>query len=69
MSGWVAWLVLGLALLGVELLTGTFDLLVFALAAALAAVAAWFGLPFAAQLAVAAAGGGAGAGGVSPASR
>lgn len=57
MSGWVAWFVFGLVLLGVELLTGTFYLLVFALAAALAGVAAWFGLPFAAQLAVAAAGG------------
>ena len=48
------WAILGLALVIVELLTGTFYLLMLALAAFGAALAAWFGQPFGVQAVVAA---------------
>ena len=54
------WAILGLTLVIVELLTGTFYLLMLAIAAFGAALAAWFGLDFGLQAVVAAviAGGG-----------
>lgn len=48
------WAILGLALVIVELLTGTFYLLMLAVAAFGAGLAAWFGQGFGAQTAVAA---------------
>ena len=45
----VVWLVAGFALVIVELMTGTFYLLIFGVAALLAAGAAWAGAPFAVQ--------------------
>lgn len=50
----VVWLVAGFALVIVELMTGTFYLLIFGVAALLAAGAAWAGAPFAVQAVVAA---------------
>jgi membrane protein implicated in regulation of membrane protease activity len=50
----VLWLVAGLALVIIELMTGTFYLLIFGVAALLAAAAAWAGASFALQAAVAA---------------
>jgi membrane protein implicated in regulation of membrane protease activity len=50
----VVWAVAGLVLVIVELLTGTFYLLVLGIAAFGAALAAWLGLQFAAQSIVAA---------------
>ena len=41
----LAWLLIGLALIVVELLTGTFYLLIIGLAAGIGAVVAWFGAP------------------------
>ncbi len=54
MSGYVWWFVLGFGLLVAELLTGTFYLLVIALACGVAGVAALLGAPFALQVLVAA---------------
>ena len=54
MSAYVTWFVIGFALLVAELLTGTFYLLVFALAAGVAGLAALAGASFALQLVVAA---------------
>jgi len=48
------WAILGLALVIVELLTGTFYLLMLAIAAFGAALAAWLGQPFGVQAIVAA---------------
>ncbi len=42
----LAWLLLGLALIAVEMLTGTFYLLMLGIAAGIGAVAAYLGLPF-----------------------
>lgn len=50
----VLWLVAGFALVIVELMTGTFYLLIFGAAALLAAAAAWAGAAFATQAVVAA---------------
>lgn len=50
----LAWAILGLALVVVELLTGTFYLLMLGLAAFGAALAAWLGQPFGVQSVVAA---------------
>ncbi len=54
MAGYVWWFVLGFGLLVAELLTGTFYLLVIALACGTAGVAALLGAPFAVQVLVAA---------------
>lgn len=54
MAGYVWWFVLGFGLLVAELLTGTFYLLMLALAAGTAGVAALLGAPFALQVLVAA---------------
>ena len=51
---WVWW-VLGLVLVGAELLSGTFYLLAVGIAFLLGGIAAWMGLPFAIQLLIAAA--------------
>jgi membrane protein implicated in regulation of membrane protease activity len=58
------WAILGLTLVIVELLSGTFYLLMLGLAAFGAALAAWLGQPFAVQALVAAAIAGAGCYGV-----
>jgi membrane protein implicated in regulation of membrane protease activity len=50
----LAWAILGLALVIIELLTGTFYLLMLGLAAFGAALAAWIGQPFGVQAVVAA---------------
>jgi membrane protein implicated in regulation of membrane protease activity len=55
MSLEVGWLVLGLGLILVELLTGTFYLLILGIAAIFGSGVAWFGGPFWAQALVAAA--------------
>lgn len=55
------WLLAGIALVIVELLTGTFYLLIFGIAAMLAALVAWSGAPFLAQVLVAGAAAVAGA--------
>ena len=55
MQAYVWWFVLGFGLVVAELMTGTFYLLVIALALACAGVAAFFGAPLAVQLVVAAA--------------
>lgn len=43
MSHWVIWTIVGLAMAGLELLTGTFYLMVLAAGAVIAALAAFFG--------------------------
>ncbi len=53
MEQWLAWGVLGLALVIVELLTGTFYLLMLGIAAFGAAAAAWLGHSFSVQAIVA----------------
>ena len=53
MEPYVYWIVVAIALVIVELLTGTFDLLVLGIAAG--AALAWWGMPLAAQAAAAAA--------------
>ena len=58
------WAILGLTLVIVELVTGTFYLLVLGIAAFGAALAAWLGQPFGVQAVVAAAISGAGCYGV-----
>lgn len=54
MSAYVIWWIVAFALVGLELTTGTFYLLVYGLAAAVAGVAAWFGLGLVSQLVIAA---------------
>jgi membrane protein implicated in regulation of membrane protease activity len=54
MDSSLAWAILGLALVIVELLTGTFYLLMLGVAAFGAAAAAWIGLAFGPQIVVAA---------------
>lgn len=54
MSGYVWWFVIGFGLLVAELLTGTFYLLVIAVAMGAAGLAALLGAPFALQLVIAA---------------
>jgi membrane protein implicated in regulation of membrane protease activity len=54
-SSWVWWFVLAFGLLIAELLTGTFFLLMIAIALAAAGVADLFGAPFVVQLLIAAA--------------
>lgn len=49
----VAWIVIAVLLLGAEMLTGTFYLLVMGIAAAVGALAAWVGVPFAIQISLA----------------
>ncbi len=46
----IVWIVLAVVLAGVEMLTGTFYLLVMAIAAAAAALAAWVGMPLFGQV-------------------
>lgn len=53
MSQEVAWLVAGLVLVIVELMTGTFYLLIFGVSAIIASAGAYLGAPFYAQVAVA----------------
>ena len=55
MSQEVVWLVAGLILVIVELMTGTFYLLIFGLSAIIASAGAWLGAPFHLQAALAAA--------------
>ena len=54
MSAYVIWWIAALALVGLELTTGTFYLLVYGIAAAAAGIAAWLGMGFIAQLVIAA---------------
>lgn len=53
MQGYVVWWILAAVLVGVELTSGTFYLLVYGLAAAAAGLAAWLGAGTVAQLATA----------------
>jgi membrane protein implicated in regulation of membrane protease activity len=53
MQGYVFWWILAAVLVGVELTSGTFYLLVYGLAAAAAGMAAWLGAGLIAQLATA----------------
>ena len=53
MQGYVFWWILAAVLVGVELTSGTFYLLVYGLAAAAAGLAAWLGAGLIAQLATA----------------
>jgi membrane protein implicated in regulation of membrane protease activity len=53
MQAYIVWWVLAAVLVGVELTSGTFYLLVYGLAAAAAGVAAWLGASMVAQLATA----------------
>jgi membrane protein implicated in regulation of membrane protease activity len=55
MSAYIFWWVLAFVLVGIELTTGTFYLLVYGIAAAAAGIAAWFGMGTIAQLVIAAA--------------
>lgn len=55
MAGWAWWLIIGFGLLIAELLTGTFYLLVIAIAFAAAAAAEYLGASFTWQLLIAAA--------------
>jgi membrane protein implicated in regulation of membrane protease activity len=50
MQAYVTWWILAAVLVGVELTSGTFYLLVYGVAAAVAGVAAWFGAGLVAQL-------------------
>ncbi len=54
MSAYIFWWVLAFVLVGVELTTGTFYLLVYGIAAAAAGIAAWFGMGTVVQLVIAA---------------
>lgn len=56
MENYLIWFVLAAALIGLEMLVGTFYLLVYGLACALGGVAAWAGLPVVPQLVVGALG-------------
>jgi len=53
MQDYLIWTVLGFVLVIVELMTGTFYLLVMGVGALFAALAAWLGAPFIVQVAVA----------------
>ncbi|WP_269531718.1 NfeD family protein [Chitinimonas sp. BJYL2] len=55
MENYAVWFILALALAGAEMLSGTFYLLMYAVAAGVGGLAAWAGLPVPAQLALAAA--------------
>ena len=55
MSAYIFWWVLSFVLVGIELTTGTFYLLVYGIAAAAAGIAAWLGMGMVAQLVIAAA--------------
>lgn len=54
MQAWFLWWIIAAVLVGVELTTGTFYLLVYGLAAAVAGLAAWLGASLVVQLLVAA---------------
>lgn len=54
MSAYMIWWVVAFALVGLELLTGTFYLLVYGLAAGAAGLAAWLGMELPAQIIIAA---------------
>ena len=54
MQAYVWWWIVGAVLVGVELTTGTFYLLVYGVAAVAAGIAAWLGLGWGAQFIVAA---------------
>lgn len=54
MSAYILWWIVALALVGLELTTGTFYLLVYGVAAAAAGIAAWLGMGLVAQLVIAA---------------
>ena len=54
MHSWVIWWIVAAVLVGIELTTGTFYLLVYGVAAAVAGIAAWLGASLAVQLLVAA---------------
>lgn len=53
MEAYLWWWILGAVLIGIELTSGTFYVLVYGLAAAVAGLAAWLGAGLAAQLLVA----------------
>lgn len=55
MSAYVIWWIVAFVLVAAELITGTFYLLVYGIAAAAAGIAAWLGMGFIAQLVIAAA--------------
>lgn len=54
MQNYAVWLVLGLALAGAEMLTGTFYLLVYGISAAVGGLVAWLGFGLPAELIAAA---------------
>ncbi|GAB3262106.1 NfeD family protein [Chitinimonas naiadis] len=54
MQNYIVWLVLGLALAGAEMLTGTFYLLVYGIAAGIGGLVAWLGFGLPAELIAAA---------------
>lgn len=54
MQPWFIWWIVAAVLVGIELTTGTFYLLVYGVAAAIAGMAAWLGASLAIQLLVAA---------------
>lgn len=53
MEDYLIWIIAGFALIIIELISGTFYLLVFGLAAFVGALATWLGAPFLAQVLVA----------------
>jgi membrane protein implicated in regulation of membrane protease activity len=53
MQGYIGWFLLAFALLGLEMLSGTFYMIVFSIAAATAGIAAYFHLGITVQLIVA----------------
>ncbi len=53
MQDYLVWTIIGFSLVIIELMTGTFYLLVLGVGALAAALAAWLGLPFIAQVGVA----------------
>jgi membrane protein implicated in regulation of membrane protease activity len=54
MQGYIGWFLLAFALLGLEMLSGTFYMIVFSIAAAAAGIAAFFNLGITVQLIIAA---------------
>lgn len=54
MSAYIIWWIVAFTLVGLELTTGTFYLLVYGIAAAAAGIAAWLGMGLIAQLVIAA---------------
>ncbi len=54
MSAYIIWWIVAFTLVGLELTTGTFYLLVYGIAAAAAGIAAWLGMGMIAQLVIAA---------------